>query len=214
MDNTLQTGENLFSAVPASILAAGAAATYLAYRTENPIGHADLLPGQPFSTLDKVDNFLFGEPLPISAAGVWIAGKLADSRQTEDVGEELCRGLFYSYGIVQTLKLTTRRERPDLSNNRSFPSAHMAGASCLTAIVWNRYGPEAGIPLSLLALYTAVSRVNLGRHFPSDVVLGAAIGTACGIAASMVETDSESSDKQFSLSFSISVDTEGRISPA
>ena len=90
----------------------------------------------------------------------------------------------------------------------------MAGASCTAAILWNRYGPQAGIPLTLLALYTGVSRTNLGKHFPSDVVLGAAIGTACGIAASMVDNTGEKSDNEFSLSFSLSLNTEGRITQA
>ncbi len=81
-------------------------------------------------------------------------------------------------------------------------------------ILWNRYGPEAGIPFTLLVLYTGVSRVNLGKHFPSDVILGAAIGTACGIAASMVENNADDNENEFSLSFSLSLNTEGRITPA
>lgn len=211
VENTLNTGENLLTPVPVSILAAGAAGAFFTFKTENHTGYTGFLPGQPFETMDRVDNLIFGEVLPVSSAAFWIAGKLSDSEAMENFGEELCRGLLYSYTIVQTLKFTTGRTRPDGSNNRSFPSGHAAGASCTAVVLWDRYGPEVGIPLSALALYTCVSRINLGKHFPSDVVLGAAIGAACGIASAMVNDSGEGENSSFS--FSLSVDTEGRITP-
>lgn len=209
IENTLRTGENLFTPVPVSILATGALGSFCLFKTEDQSGYQGILPGQPFRTFDRIDNFIFGEALPVSAAAFWAAGILADSDQIEDTGEELCRGLLYTYGIVQTLKFTTARLRPDRSNNRSFPSAHAAGASCVTAVLWHRYGAEVGIPLSALALYTCVSRVNIGKHFPSDVLLGSAVGAACGIASAIIEGERDS----FAFSLSIDIDTEGRITP-
>ncbi|MCD4708694.1 MAG: phosphatase PAP2 family protein [Candidatus Sabulitectum sp.] len=209
VENTLETGENLFSSIPLSILTAGAAGSFFAFKTEDPAGYRGFLLGQPFATMDRVDNLIFGEALPVSTATLWIAGRLSDSVKMENTGEELCRGLLYTYSIVQTLKYATGRTRPDGSSNRSFPSGHAAGASCTAAVLWNRYGPEVGIPLSALALYTCVSRVNLGKHFPSDVVLGAAIGAACGIASAIADNNEEGKSGFFS--FSLSVDTEGRI---
>lgn len=209
VENTLNTGENLFTPIPLSILAAGTAGSFLAFKTEDHTGDTGFLPGEPFKTMDRVDNLIFGEALPVFSAGLWIAGKVSDSEEMEDTGEEQCRGLLYTYTIVQTLKFTTGRTRPDGSNRRSFPSSHAAGASCTAAVFWDRYGPEVGIPLAALALYTCVSRVNLGKHFPSDVVLGAAIGTACGIASAMAGNGEKGMNGSFS--FSLSVDTEGRI---
>lgn len=209
VENTLKTGENLFSAVPAAVITAGAAGSFFAFKVEASEGSMGFLPGEPFNTFDRVDNFLFSETLPISAASLWIAGKLSDSDQMESVGEELCRGLFYTYGIVQTVKITAARTRPDGSNNRSFPSGHAAGASCLAAVLWSRYGPEVGLPFSGLAIYTCASRVNMGKHFLSDVVLAVAVGAACGIASSMVTNNQEGAK----FSFSLSVDTEGRLTP-
>lgn len=211
MDNTFETGGNLCATVPLSVIAVGAGGSYFAYRVEDHEGSRRFLPERPFDTVDKASNFIFGEALPVSALSLWIAGRLSDSDQIEATGEEMCRGLFYTYGIVQTLKLTTGRTRPDGSNQGSFPSAHAAGASCTAAILWNRYGAEIGIPLSALALYTCISRVNLEKHFPSDVIMGAAIGTACGIASSMVASNEEG--KNISFSFSLSINTQGRITP-
>jgi hypothetical protein len=38
-------------------------------------------------------------------------------------------------------------------------------------------GPAFGLPAYGLAAFTAFERVEAGRHFPSDVLAGAAIGT-------------------------------------
>jgi len=208
-DNTLETGGNLFSAVPACILAAGAAGSFAVYTAENTDGYCDFLPNSPFNTLDRVDDFLFGKSLPLSSAALWVTGIAAGSNSIESTGEELCRGLLYSYGLTQIAKLAIARTRPDGTNNRSFPSGHAAGASCSAVVLWHNCGADVGIPVAAVALYTCLSRVNLGRHFPSDVLMGAAVGTACGIAASMVDNDHPAGDVKFSLS----VDTEGRITP-
>ncbi len=186
VDNTLETGENLFSGNPLLILGAGSAGAYAAGFLESPEGHGDFLPGSPFSTFDRVDDLLFGPVLPISATGFWITGILAEEQAMENTGEDLCRGLLYTYGLTIALKRITGRTRPDGSDSRSFPSGHTAGASCAAAVLWADHGPAAGIPAASLALYTCLSRVNMARHFPSDVVMGAAIGVACGIAATAI----------------------------
>jgi len=208
-DNTLATGRNLFTTVPASLLAAGAASSFLAYKTEGPEGYCGFMPESPFSTLDRVDDFLFGKALPVSSAAIWIAGKATGSYDLEITGEELCRGLLYSYGLTWIVKISTERARPDGTGSGSFPSGHAAGASCTAVVLWHNYGARAGIPAAAVALYTCLSRVNLGRHFPSDILMGAAVGTACGIAASMVY-EGPSTD---GMSLSLSIDTEGRITP-
>jgi hypothetical protein len=208
-DNTLETGRNLFTAVPASVLVAGTAGSFWAYKTEYPEGYCGCIPNSPFNTLDKVDDLLFGKALPVSSAALWIAGIAAGSDNLQNTGEELCRGLLYTYGITQITKLSIARTRPDETDTRSFPSGHAAGTSCTAVVLWHRYGAGVGIPAAAVALYTCLSRVNLGRHFPSDVLMGAAVGAACGIAASMV--DNGHSDD--GVIFSLSVDTEGRITP-
>ncbi|MCD6588441.1 MAG: phosphatase PAP2 family protein [Candidatus Fermentibacteraceae bacterium] len=208
-DNTLDTGRNLFTVVPASVLAAGTAGSFWAYKTEDPEGYCGCMPNSPFNTLDRVDDLLFGKALPVSSAALWIAGMAAGSDDIEGTGEELCRGLLYTYGITQITKLSTARTRPDGTDTRSFPSGHAAGTSCTAVVLWHRYGADVGIPAAAVAVYTCLSRVNLGRHFPSDVLMGAAVGAACGIAASMVDNG----DSPGGVKFSLSVDTEGRITP-
>jgi hypothetical protein len=214
VENTVNTGKNLFGDVPLSIMAAGVCGSFGAFYLENPSGHQGFLPHEPFGTLDRADDILFGPLLPVSSAGIWLAGKLSEEGDLEETGEALCRGLLYTYGISGVLKYSVRRTRPNGSDNLSFPSGHAAAASCTAAVLWNRCGPEVGIPMSVLAVYTCISRVNLGEHFPSDVLMATAIGTACGIASSGIHTGDDENNDSFSLSISLSVDTEGRIASA
>ncbi|GAA4785277.1 phosphatase PAP2 family protein [Streptomyces ziwulingensis] len=69
-------------------------------------------------------------------------------------------------------------DRPDSS---SFPSGHTAAAFGFTgavAAVW----PAAGVVCAAPALAVAVQRVHSGAHYPSDVAVGAGIGTAAAWA--------------------------------
>lgn len=69
-----------------------------------------------------------------------------------------------------------------LPHDASMPSGHamnaFAGAVLLAAIV-----PRARWPLLGLAAAIAFSRVYLGVHFPSDVIVGAVLGSAIGAVA-------------------------------
>jgi undecaprenyl-diphosphatase len=65
----------------------------------------------------------------------------------------------------------------------SFPSGHTAG-SFAAAVALSGVYPEDRPLLLLLASAVGVSRVYLGHHFPSDVLVGAAAGAAVGMLAS------------------------------
>jgi membrane-associated phospholipid phosphatase len=61
----------------------------------------------------------------------------------------------------------------------SFPSGHSVTAFAL-AFVLSRAYPRYAVLFYGLAILVALSRVYLARHFPSDVVAGAAIGLLAG----------------------------------
>src|SRR5262245_1322094 len=68
----------------------------------------------------------------------------------------------------------------------SLPSGHSAAAFA-GALLFGSYAPEWAPAFYALATVIAFSRVYLGVHYPSDVVLGAAAGTAlAAIALSIV----------------------------
>jgi membrane-associated phospholipid phosphatase len=88
------------------------------------------------------------------------------------------RRVALAYGVNQALKVAVRRRRPAdararTMSNLSFPSAHATTAFCGA-----RMYARLGLPLYPLAIALAASRLYLRVHHPSDVVAGAALGTA------------------------------------
>jgi len=83
-------------------------------------------------------------------------------------------------GIALGLKHVFPEERPDHSDNRSFPSGHASEAFAAAATLENRYGWKAGLPAFAVASLVAVARVEARKHHWYDCVAGAAIGTGSG----------------------------------
>ncbi len=89
-------------------------------------------------------------------------------------------GLSFAASSATTLVLKSAvdAERPDGSDNDSFPSGHATNAFSAAAYLQRRYGWAYGAPAYALASWTAVSRVNTGDYHWADMLAGAAIGIA------------------------------------
>jgi undecaprenyl-diphosphatase len=89
-------------------------------------------------------------------------------------------------GLYKWLKLSTVRVRPYRFNENilqnvaaldqfSFPSGHTLHAVSFSAVLMSYY-PEWAVLVIPFAALVALSRVILGLHYPSDVLIGALLG--------------------------------------
>ena len=92
-----------------------------------------------------------------------------------------------SEGTVRGLKALVGRERPDESNDKSFPSGHTVKAVASTSLIRRNLAPSikspklrAGFDAAMVSASTLVgwARMEADKHFPSDVLTSAALGNA------------------------------------
>jgi membrane-associated phospholipid phosphatase len=91
---------------------------------------------------------------------------------------------IYSVGSAMAVtalgKALVDEERPDESDNDSFPSGHTSNAFAAATTLHRRYGWKTGFPAYAVATLTGVARERARKHHWYDVVAGAVIGTASG----------------------------------
>ncbi len=82
--------------------------------------------------------------------------------------------------LTETMKRGFGRKRPNGSCCKSFPSGHTSHSFTIATIVDELYGNQMGIAAYCLAVLVATSRINDNKHYLSDVIFGAGLGTAVG----------------------------------
>lgn len=98
--------------------------------------------------------------------------------------------------LYKSLKGLTRRERPcnyaiEITalvpplDRYSFPSGHTLHAASFSTVAIHHYPELAWVLVPFTAL-VASSRVILGLHYPSDVLVATGIGLGLGYAASLL----------------------------
>lgn len=101
-------------------------------------------------------------------------------------------------GGTEVLKRVTHVERPDGTNDESFPSGHAARAFSAAAYVRQRHGFAAAAPLYLAVIYVGHTRVQARRHRWGDVAGAALLSEA---AAAWLVTPAPESRVAVSLAF-------------
>jgi membrane-associated phospholipid phosphatase len=96
------------------------------------------------------------------------------------LGMDLLRAQIIAELFVEPLKYTVRRERPDGSNNQSFPSGHAAVTFATATVIERHLGWKYSVLAYSIATYVALSRLHDDVHYLSDVVFGTALGVIAG----------------------------------
>jgi membrane-associated phospholipid phosphatase len=114
------------------------------------------------------DRFAEASSLAVESlvdAGIWIFALKSVATRVRPGNPDANR--FFHYGV------------PD---NNSFPSGHAMGAFSLASVFAELYRDTKWVPWVSYGTATVIgaSRLVLGRHFPSDVIVGAVLGTSIG----------------------------------
>jgi membrane-associated phospholipid phosphatase len=115
-----------------------------------------------------------------SASVVYAVGRIKDQPKVSHLGMDLIEALAMSEALTQTLKYTTRRERPDHSSKNSFPSGHAADTFAFATALERHLNWRYSIPAYVFSSYVALSRLPANRHWLSDAVFGSAVGIIAG----------------------------------
>ncbi len=130
------------------------------------------------------------------AISTYILGRVIKDEKVIVTGKALIEAEIITAVMTSTIKISTGRERPDGSGDRltsSFPSGHASGTFALASTVDAMYGHKIGIPLYAFAGFVAFSRLSDNKHFLSDVLIGAAIGTAVGRGVTSIHKKKDNS---------------------
>lgn len=113
------------------------------------------------------------------ALATYTIGRITANETVARVGADLIRAQLVTQTITGTIKTAVGRTRPD-GTQYSFPSGHTATTFATATVLQRHFGWKVGVPAYAAAGYVAASRIQVRRHFLSDVAFGAALGIAAG----------------------------------
>ena len=113
------------------------------------------------------------------AVATYLGGRAAgDDSRAAMIGQQLIRAQLVTQLTTFSIKSVARRQRPDGSNNRSFPSGHASTTFATATVLSGHFGWRVSVPAYLVATLVATSRLHENHHYMSDVVVGSALGIA------------------------------------
>jgi len=140
------------------------------------------IPTTVFQAGNTIGSFMFQIGVGFGTYGV---GAAKHNKKLAYTGRDIVRAQVVSQVMVQTLKYTVRRDRPDHSNDKSFPSGHSASGFATATVLQRYYGWKVGLPAYALGSYVALARMSWNRHHATDVVMGAGFGIAAARTVTM-----------------------------
>jgi membrane-associated phospholipid phosphatase len=116
------------------------------------------------------------------AVGTYVVGAVSGKRTVTHLGRDLIRAQVLNALLTQGIKVSVRRDRPGSTSRHSyaFPSGHTSSAFATASVLWRHFGWKTGVPAAAVGAWVGSSRVQLDKHYVTDVVFGAALGVAAG----------------------------------
>src|SRR5439155_16356521 len=126
----------------------------------------------------------------------YLIGRIAHDERLTETSSLSAEALLDAGLWIMALKSATARNRPSSAgrgeffqyhtehgqDNGSFPSGHAMGAFTLATVLAHQYEDKRWVKWVSYGTATLIgaSRVSLGRHYPSDVLVGAVLGNSIG----------------------------------
>jgi len=162
------------------ILAVGGIAAAGAHRVDRQVTQSSFISTESFRDTFQPGATIGGTPFALGAAfATYELGRVFHKPCAARVGADLIQAQLLAEVLTMGLKEATNRTRPD-GTARSFPSGHATVAFASATVLQRHFGWKVGIPAYAVASYVAASRVQMQRHYLSDVAFGAALGIVAG----------------------------------
>ena len=140
----------------------------------------------PLASYLQVSNEVGGTKALPAVTAIFAVSLAAGKPKFQDAAFTSLQSLVFAGVMTRGLKMAFGRYRPESGNgafrfdsfsgNTSFPSGHTAAAFAVIT-PWVLYYPNAATyGLFALSTGTAVARIAMDKHWPTDVLAGAAIG--------------------------------------
>jgi hypothetical protein len=123
------------------------------------------------------------------AGGIYLWGQISHDEHKKETGLLAGEAAANALAMTYALKYAFARERPLADDFRgdfwngsdSFPSEHAAAAWSIASVIAHEYpGPVTEILAYGTASAISVSRLTAKQHFPTDVLIGSALGWFSG----------------------------------
>jgi len=175
---TLHDFRRLPSSGSLGLLAIGGAAALGAHTVDRDVTRD--FPSMNVNGAFKPGAVIGGTPFQLGASiATYGIGRAFGNSCVARVGADLIQAQLMSEGLVFMFKEATRRSRPE-GAGYSFPSGHTTVTFASATVLQRHFGWKVGLPAYAVASYVAASRVEMQRHYLSDVAFGAALGIVAG----------------------------------
>jgi undecaprenyl-diphosphatase len=124
--------------------------------------------------------------------GYFVAGLIHDDKALKQKAAYTAAAILLNTASTTVLKNVVKRERPyntytgifpdKIESDYAFPSGHTSSAfATATSLAITTKKWYVAVPAFAWSASVGYSRIYLGQHYPSDVIMGAIVGTSSAI---------------------------------